>query len=159
MYNRRSGLRFVVLLLGIATLFFVSSCAFPPYPSGGPFELPADDVVLSFSVASDMRSYAGPDRRYFRSAAERLADGGPGSFMISAGDIDPPDVVYDTLQAYIGADYGWFPVVGNHEAETTSDMEYLRAQEWKMQVVQGEEIAALPDILQAWTGAGRRGEG
>jgi len=47
-------------------------------------------------------------------------------FMVSAGDIDPPSVVHRTLTTYVSADYGWFPAVGNHEAETAADMEFIR---------------------------------
>jgi len=46
---------------------------------------------------------------------------------MSSGDIDPPDQVYADLQHYIGSDYLWYPVVGNHEAETSEDMEWLRS--------------------------------
>ena len=122
---KRLAARLAVVALFAALL--LSSCAEPNYPPGGPFDTPPGSIALSFSVASDMRYYSGTDRRYFRSAAERIAEGGAGSFMISAGDIDPPDVVYDTILRYIGAGYGWFPVVGNHEAETPSDMAYLRS--------------------------------
>jgi len=62
----------------------------------------------------------------------------------------------DAVRDKVGGLFGRVMYVS---VDRVSDMEYLRAQEWKMQVVQGEEIAALPDILQAWTGAGRRGEG
>ena len=52
--------------------------------------------------------------------------GGAGDFMLSPGDIDPPDLVNADIQTYIGIDYPWYPVVGNHEAETISDMVWLR---------------------------------
>ena len=92
-----------------------------------PFELPAGTVAVSFAVTADMREYTGPDIRYFRGACERIATGGPGEFMISPGDIDPPDAVYNDIRTYIGSDYVWYPVVGNHEAETPEDMTWLRA--------------------------------
>ncbi len=34
--------------------------------------------------------------------------------MISPGDIDPPELVYKTVKRYIGVDYIWCPVIGNH---------------------------------------------
>lgn len=92
-----------------------------------PFELPAGTVVLSFAATADMREYTGPDRRFFRGACERIASGGPGDFMISPGDIDPPQAVYNDLRTYIGSDYIWYPVAGNHETETPADMTWLRA--------------------------------
>ncbi|MGC9313001.1 MAG: metallophosphoesterase family protein, partial [Sediminispirochaetaceae bacterium] len=51
----------------------------------------------------------------------------PGDFMISPGDIDPPGQVYNTIVSCLGADYIWYPVVGNHESETPSDMTWLRS--------------------------------
>jgi len=83
-------------------------------------------VQVSFSVTADMREYTGDSMLYFRGACERIATGGAGDFMVSPGDIDPPALVYADIQTYIGTDYPWYPVVGNHEAETTSDMTWLR---------------------------------
>jgi hypothetical protein len=91
------------------------------------FETPEGDIRLIFSATADMRDFTGDSKGYFRGVCERIAAGGAGSFMISPGDIDPPDDVYDTVRTYIGADYIWYPVVGNHEAETPSDMQWLRA--------------------------------
>ena len=110
----------------VAALLLVS-CAPVPAPPYDVFDMPDGEITLAFAVASDMRDYAGDDPRYFRGAAERLRDGGPGAFMVSAGDIDPPAVVHETLTTYVAADYGWFPVVGNHEAETPADMDFIRA--------------------------------
>jgi predicted phosphodiesterase len=90
------------------------------------FQKPAGNIQLSFAVASDMRSNTGKEFYYFRGICEMLADGGAGEFMISPGDIDPPDSTYLTIHRYIGPDYPWYPVVGNHEAETESDMSWLR---------------------------------
>lgn len=40
-----------------------------------------------------------------------------------------------------------------------SELECRRAREWKMNVVRGAEIAALPAILRSWAAKDRRGEG
>lgn len=98
-------------------VLLLASCAPVPSPPYDIFETPAGEIALAFAVASDVRGYAGDDPCYFRGAAERLRDGGPGAFMISAGDIDPPAVVHQTLTTYVSADYGWFPVVGNHDVQ------------------------------------------
>ncbi len=90
------------------------------------FTLPAGEIQLAFSVAADMRNYTGNNIDYFRNACEQLDYGGPGSFMVSPGDIDPPEQTLDTIKKYIGEDYPWYPVIGNHEAETTADMNWLR---------------------------------
>jgi len=85
---------------------------------------------FTFTVTVDQRQYAGPGlydtQDYYRGACEAIAALGEGAFMVSPGDIDPPDHVKWTLEQYIGTEYPWYPVVGNHEAETPSDMDWLR---------------------------------
>ena len=82
-------------------LFWLSVFLFPlSFLSCGRIEEP-----FSFAVASDKREYTGDDPRYFQGACEALVSEGPGSFMISCGDIDPPDRVLATLTAYISSDY------------------------------------------------------
>jgi len=115
--------RFCLILLPV---FVVSSCGPLPAPPFPAFEEPVGTIELAFSVASDMRDYTGTNRRHFRGAAERLADGGAGDFMVSVGDLDPPADTFNTIATYVSPDYGWFPVVGNHEAETETDMAYIR---------------------------------
>jgi hypothetical protein len=91
------------------------------------FVTPPGVVEVAFSLAADMRDYAGDNPDYFRGACEAIAEGGAGSFMISPGDIDPPALVHDTIRSYVGEGYPWIPVVGNHEAETPSDMDWIRS--------------------------------
>ena len=74
-----------------------------------------------------MQGYTGTNINYFRGVCERLFYGGAGDFMISPGDIDPPESVYNDLKKYIGSNYLWYPVTGNHEAETTCDMNWFHA--------------------------------
>jgi len=89
------------------------------------------DAKFTFVVTADMRKYSGPGQydtqQYFRGACETIATLGGGAFMVSPGDVDPPASVEWTIKQYIGQDYTWYPVVGNHEAETPADMEWLRA--------------------------------
>jgi hypothetical protein len=73
-----------------------------------------------------MRDFTGDRIDYFRNACEQIAFGGAGDFMISPGDIDPPDLTYATIRKYIDPAYIWYPVPGNHETETVSDMTWLR---------------------------------
>ncbi len=87
-----------------------------------------------FSVAADMRdaigSPLGEGGTEFRASLDVLASldaVGSGAFLISPGDIDPPNGVRVAIDDVFGSDFPWFPCVGNHEAETASDMEYLRA--------------------------------
>ncbi len=99
--------------------------------------LPADagaakaESVFSFEVAADMREFAGPkyqSSQYFLGTCEAIRDAGKGAFMVSPGDIDPPGDVSATIEKVLGKDYTWYPVAGNHEVETRTDMLWLR--EW-----------------------------
>jgi hypothetical protein len=59
--------------------------------------------------------------------AEAIKARGGAAFVLSPGDIDPPAGVRWTLDKVLGADSLWYPVVGNHDAETGKDMAWLRA--------------------------------
>ncbi len=55
--------------------------------------------------------------------------GGPGPFHITAGDID--ETIPENraaIDAKFGASAVWYPVIGNHEEETTADMTWLRSE-------------------------------
>jgi hypothetical protein len=88
------------------------------------------DGDLVFIVAADMRNFAadGEWSKNFSGACEAIKEVGAGSFMISPGDLDvrPPSAVRDMIDKTIGEDYPWYPVLGNHDPESPSSMEYLR---------------------------------
>lgn len=94
------------------------------------------DDELVFIVAADMRNFAadGEWSKNFSGACEAVARVGPGSFMISPGDldVDPPSAVRAMIDKVLGEDYPWYPVLGNHDPESPSSMEYLR--EYSMSV-------------------------
>jgi predicted phosphodiesterase len=46
--------------------------------------------------------------------------------MISPGDCDPPGPIRNVLDRYLGTNYLWYPVVGNHDAAQPSNMLWLR---------------------------------
>ena len=89
---------------------------------------PNGDLV--FIVAADMRNFAadGEWSKNFSGACEAINEVGAGSFMISPGDLDvrPPSAVRDMIDKTIGEDYPWYPVLGNHDPESPSSMDYLR---------------------------------
>lgn len=102
----------------------------PPLPPDQPF---------TFAVTADMRLYSGPGvydtPQYFRGACEAIAAVCPSApseakcrlaFMVSPGDVDPPAGVLWTITRTLGADFPWYPAVGNHEEETPEDMDWLR---------------------------------
>ena len=89
-----------------------------------------NDPQFTFLVSADMRYTAKPEYRtsqYFQGACEAINKFGKGAFMIVPGDLDPPEAVDEVIRQVLGADYPWYPVVGNHELEVPGDMEYLRA--------------------------------
>jgi len=100
--------------------------------------LSADDPghELVFIVAADMRNFAHADKgvTHFSGACEAIKAVGKGSFMISPGDLDvyPPSAVRDLIDETLGTDYPWYAVLGNHDPESPSTMEYLR--EYSMKV-------------------------
>ena len=75
-----------------------------------------------------MRSFTGPapaGKRYFDGLCEALKNIGPGAFMISPGDCDPPGPIRSMLDRYLGKDYIWYPVVGNHDAAKPTNLLWL----------------------------------
>jgi predicted glutamine amidotransferase len=83
-----------------------------------------DYFSFHFTVTADMRGY----HTDFGNLLQAINNGpGPGAFHISVGDIDEtiPEnraVIDDKL----GSTSLWYPIIGNHEAETSDDMTWLR---------------------------------
>jgi hypothetical protein len=96
----------------------------------GPVGAENPDADLVFIVAADMRNFAHADKgtTHFSGACEAIKEVGSGAFMISPGDLDvyPPSAVRDLIDDTIGEDYPWYAVLGNHDPESPSTMEYLR---------------------------------
>jgi hypothetical protein len=100
----------------------------PPEVAGTPINL-----SMTLSIASDARGDIGPPAAgggtEFRAALDALAAidaAGAGAFLLTPGDMDPPASIRGAIDGGLGAGFPWFPAVGNHEAETASDMAYLR---------------------------------
>jgi hypothetical protein len=125
--SRRSVLLPVILVLfsNCATTFS-PDIESPSYVAGTPTGL-----RLTFADAADMRGFiglpVGSGGTEFRAVLDALSPLGAGAFMLSPGDIDPPAAVRAALDDAPGASFPWFPVIGNHEAETPADMDYLRS--------------------------------
>ena len=84
------------------------------------------DEGLVFVVAADMRKAATGE---FSNVCKAIEEVGQGVFMISPGDLDsdPPSATREMLDAVLGEDYPWYPVLGNHDPESPSTMRYLRS--------------------------------
>lgn len=122
----RSLILIVTLSLLIFFLLSLTYCNTGDQYGRIQYVTPEGEIQLVFSVTADMSQYAGCSIDYFRGVSETIAYIGPGDFMVSPGDIDPPASVYNIIKAYIDQDYIWYPVVGNHEIESPSNMSWLR---------------------------------
>jgi hypothetical protein len=120
--KRRSTALLILVVLGLSISFEVGGAA------------TAQDPSFTFVVTADQRNFAGQGAydtsMYFRGAGEAIDSLGGGAFMISPGDIDPPAGVVWTIEQTLGPDYTRLPGVGNHEAETPADMDWLRAYDY-----------------------------
>lgn len=111
----------------ILAAFALTACRAPLTTTANSKSLPED---YSFVTAGDMLWYITSntrDKRYFDGLCEALQHIGAGEFMISPGDVGPPDAVRATLDRYLGTDYVWYPVIGNHELDTPGAVEWIRA--------------------------------
>lgn len=118
-FRRHSWAWIAAILAGGALLSFVGGCALRDEPK-----------EFSFVTAGDMRSYTQntkPDgKRFFDGAAEAMKQVGPGEFLISPGDFDPPSAVRSVIDEYLGPKFPWYVVVGNHEVENAAVMPWVR---------------------------------
>jgi hypothetical protein len=116
--------------LGRALRLCVLLCAaLAPAPALATGQTALSPRDYSFVTAGDMRSYVGPapaGKRYFDGVCEAAREAGPGEFMISPGDCDPPAGVRATIDRYLGTNYLWYPVIGNHELGKAENMTWLR---------------------------------
>jgi len=91
---------------------------------------PAAPGEFSFITAGDMRSYtenpSHDGRRFFDGACEAMKRVGPGAFLLSPGDFDPPSAVRAIIDRYLGPKFPWYVVVGNHEVENAAVMPWVR---------------------------------
>jgi hypothetical protein len=67
---------------------------------------------VKFTITGDSRGAPG-----FLTVAEQIkaVAGGPGEFMLTPGDDDPPPTTRQHLDKAFGAEFEWFPVIGNHD--------------------------------------------
>ncbi|MEI8289151.1 MAG: metallophosphoesterase [Verrucomicrobiota bacterium] len=85
--------------------------------------------TLAFIAAGDMRKFvsdAPAGKRYFDGLCEAASRIGGGAFMISPGDCDPPAPIRVAIDRYLGTNYIWYPVIGNHDADSPADMDWMR---------------------------------
>src|SRR5947209_5188806 len=79
----------------------------------------------AFVVAGDMRSLVGKapaGLRYFGGACEAMKRVGPGAFLLSPGDCDPPSGARADIDAFLGTNFLWYPLLGNHDVEGAENL-------------------------------------
>jgi len=120
----KQRLRQILILIAISLLAGIAGCA-DSRPAGSP----RDEEGFSFIVTADIVGFVEPgyeSPQYFLGACAAIRDVGQGAFMVSVGDVNPPQHVYRTIRNVFGDDYPWYPVVGNHDAEDPDYMAWLR---------------------------------
>ena len=127
------------ILSALCAAALTAGCQNPSTPSAST-AAPAGgaDVGFSFAVTADMREFTGPKHpgpQFFEGVCAALKAVGPGDFMITAGDMDPVPPVRATLDRFLGSNYVWYPVVGNHELGTRGDIAWVRA--WGSNAIPG----------------------
>ena len=115
--------------LTVCSFGFVLAClALTLSPVSAQSQAP-DTNSFAFTVTCDMRQFVGPasaGKRFFDGACEAIQRIGGGAFMIVPGDFDPPGPVRATIDQFLGTNYVWYPVPGNHDAEKPDYMVWLR---------------------------------
>ncbi len=105
-------------------------------------DIDADGCVnlTDFSVFADSWSVGSSDQVKFSVTSDNSGStlyahvlsqittqaGGPGDFMISAGDMTPSSATRSMINTAFGTSFKWYPIVGRQEMRSSSDMAYLR---------------------------------
>jgi hypothetical protein len=119
--SRRTALTLLVLLFALPS---------PSRPSGSPADSDAPlaagkGAAFSFAVAGDMREAT--DVGQFPAVLTAIREsGGPGAFLVVSGDIDPAEKTGFEIARALGEEFPWYPVIGNHEASSRRDLEWIR---------------------------------
>lgn len=124
--------------------------AFANQPDAAPAE-----SGLAFTVAGDMRSFTentkADGKRFFDGACEAMKRVGPGAFLMSPGDFDPPAANRTIIDRYLGKDFPWYVIVGNHDVENAAVMPWVR--EWLASAIPHVVRRGLPGTqltLYSW---------
>jgi hypothetical protein len=90
---------------------------------------------FSFTITSDMHSYTNPGQ--FPAVLDAITStGGPGVFMIVSGDMSPfPWNVDAAIDEEFGSDFDWYPIIGNHELDDPSYVDWVRNEYSNLQYI------------------------
>ncbi|MBN2136784.1 MAG: tandem-95 repeat protein [Sedimentisphaerales bacterium] len=91
--------------------------------------LPAAGETFRFTATADNRPYDASNLSRWEWLLDEMTRlvGDEGVFHIMPGDFDYPGTTDASLKTQFGSDVIWYPVTGNHEAETPEDMTWVRS--------------------------------
>ncbi len=105
------------------------SATITPTATATATDTPTPTPSFSFVVTSDMSYTNSPDYvdypNFFKALLDYVAVIGPGDFMVSTGDVIRAADTRWSIDAALGKDYLWFPVIGNHDFGT-EDLHFLQ---------------------------------
>jgi len=84
---------------------------------------------LRFTVTSDLHlPFGHPDEEpvAFYRACEKIAEVGPGAFMVTTGDVWDARRARGLVDRHLGANYPWYLVIGGHDLEHPATLEFAR---------------------------------
>jgi Calcineurin-like phosphoesterase len=123
---KKASRSFACIRVCAVSLFLFTLCA-PSLHAQSPQITPSN---YSFFVAGDMRSFlwhAPAGKSYFDGACDAMKQAGPGAFLLSPGDCDPPASVREIIDLHLGTNFLWYPLVGNHDVEKEGNMKWWRS--------------------------------
>jgi len=110
---------------------------------------------VDFAVCAAMRDFTPPVHggpRHFAGACRAMADVGKLAFVVSPGDVSPPDRVRASLAAALGPAVPWYPAVGGHDAASPSAMVWLRTYNARGDTLPNVVMSGPPNAVETQYG-------
>lgn len=84
---------------------------------------------LRFAITSDLHLHFNRSKEQpvaFSRACQKIAEIGPGAFMITAGDVWDAQDAREIINQHLGNDYPWYLVIGGHDLEYPPTLAFAR---------------------------------